>query len=125
MGSIHLHMLVVESESKDSWKWFLDCLGRAKSNILLNNMCEVQNRHLQDGRDLTKPLLSLYMQKIFKLIVRAAAKLKVEWKGSDFVLKKWELSGIPAPTCIASIWDQANNGIRLGIPSHNVFQFIG
>ncbi|GJZ26095.1 mutator type transposase [Tanacetum coccineum] len=74
--------------------------------------------------------------KIFKLIVRAAAKLKVEWNGSDlyqvtcpwgdqFVVnlservcscRKWELSGIPCTRAVASIWDQANNGIDTGIP---------
>ncbi|GJZ09139.1 mutator type transposase, partial [Tanacetum coccineum] len=66
----------------------------------------------------------------------AAAKLKVEWNGSDlyqvtcpwgdqFVVnlservcscRKWELSGIPCTHAVASIWDQANNGIDTGIP---------
>ncbi|GKD36098.1 hypothetical protein Tco_1251607 [Tanacetum coccineum] len=83
--------------SEDEW------LGRAKSNILLNNLCEVLNRQLLDGRD--KPIITCleyireYLMKrivnvqkvqdkcdgpltpstakIFKLIVRAAAKLKV------------------------------------------------
>ncbi|GKA36206.1 mutator type transposase, partial [Tanacetum coccineum] len=135
---------------------------RAKSNILLNNLCEVLNRQLLDGRD--KPIITCleyireYLMKrivnvqkvqdkcdgpltpstakIFKLIVRAAAKLKVEWNGSDlyqvtcpwgdqFVVnlservcscRKWELSGIPCTHAVASIWDQANNGIDTGIP---------
>ncbi|GJY14851.1 hypothetical protein Tco_0385273 [Tanacetum coccineum] len=43
--------------------------------------------------------------KIFKLIVRAAQ-----------VERKWELSGIPCTHAVASIWDQANNGIDTGIP---------
>ncbi|GKE76405.1 mutator type transposase [Tanacetum coccineum] len=138
---------VVESESKDSW------------NILLNNLCEVLNRQLLDGRD--KPIITCleyireYLMKrivnvqkvqdkcdgpltpstakIFKLIVRAAAKLK---NGSDlyqvtcpwsdqFVVnlservcscRKWELSGIPCTHAVASIWGQANNGIDTGIP---------
>ncbi|GKB31068.1 mutator type transposase [Tanacetum coccineum] len=136
--------------------------ARAKSNILLNNLCEVLNRQLLDGRD--KPIITCleyireYLMKrivnvqkvqdkcdgpltpstakIFKLIVRAAAKLKVEWNGSDlyqvtcpwgdqFVVnlservcscRKWELSGIPCTHAVASIWDQANNGIDTGIP---------
>ncbi|GKG19361.1 mutator type transposase, partial [Tanacetum coccineum] len=29
---------------------------------------------------------------------------------------KWELSGIPCTHAVASIWDQANNGIDTGIP---------
>ncbi|GKA77699.1 mutator type transposase [Tanacetum coccineum] len=60
----------------------------------------------------------------------------VEWNGSDlyqvtcpwgdqFVVnlservcscRKWELSGIPCTHAVASIWDQANNGIDTGIP---------
>ncbi|GKD98038.1 hypothetical protein Tco_1381935 [Tanacetum coccineum] len=36
--------------SEDEW------LGRAKSNILLNNLCEVLNRQLLDGRD--KPIIT-------------------------------------------------------------------
>ncbi|GKD41860.1 mutator type transposase, partial [Tanacetum coccineum] len=75
--------------------------------------------------------------KIFKLIVRAAAKLKVEWNGSDlyqvtcpwgdqFVVnlservcscRKWELSGIPCTHAVASIMGfRTNNGIDTGIP---------
>ncbi|GJY97936.1 mutator type transposase [Tanacetum coccineum] len=244
-GIYPLAYVVVESESKDSWKWFLDCLvvipaiaetfpsvehrcclkhiydnmklswrgklykellwkcamattiqkfdkrieemknhnieayewlrkippqhwarshftGRAKSNILLNNLCEVLNRQLLDGRD--KPIITCleyireYLMKrivnvqkvqdkcdgpltpstakIFKLIVRAAAKLKVEWNGSDlyqvtcpwgdqFVVnmtksvyscRKWELSGIPCTHAVAAIWDMASNGTDTGIP---------
>ncbi|GKE88142.1 mutator type transposase, partial [Tanacetum coccineum] len=63
-------------------------------------------------------------------------KVEVEWNGSDlyqvtcpwgdqFVVnlservcscRKWELSGIPCTHAVASIWDQANNGIDTGIP---------
>nr|GEY60301.1 hypothetical protein [Tanacetum cinerariifolium] len=108
-GIYPLAYAVVESESKDSWKWFLDCLGRAKSNILLNNMCEVLNRQLVCGKDkhiitcleyireyLMKRIvivqklqdkcdgpLTPNTAKIFKLIERAAAKFKVDWNGSD------------------------------------------
>nr|GEV40252.1 hypothetical protein [Tanacetum cinerariifolium] len=84
-------------------------LGKAKSNILLNNMCEVLNRKLVDRKD--KPIITSleyirgYLMKrivivqklqdkcdgpltpnaakIFKLIERTAAKLKVDWNGSD------------------------------------------
>ncbi|GKF32396.1 hypothetical protein Tco_0102194, partial [Tanacetum coccineum] len=82
---------------------------RAKRNILLNNMCEVLNGQLVDGRD--KPIITCleyireYLMKrivnvqkvqdkcngpltpnaakIFKVIEKAAAKLKVDWNGSD------------------------------------------
>nr|GEW87267.1 hypothetical protein [Tanacetum cinerariifolium] len=136
--------------------------GREKRNILLNNMCEVLNRQLVDGRD--KPIITcleyirgylmkriLIIQKlqdkcdgpltpnavkIFKRIERAAAKLKVDWNGSDLYqvtcpwgdqfmanmservcsCRKWELSGIPYAHAVAAIWDEANNGTDTGIP---------
>ncbi|GJV40799.1 hypothetical protein Tco_1419239 [Tanacetum coccineum] len=56
-------------------------LGRAKSNILLNNICEVLNRQLvQDKCD---GPLTPNVAKVFKLIEKAATKLKVDWNGSD------------------------------------------
>nr|GEW94986.1 hypothetical protein [Tanacetum cinerariifolium] len=107
---------------------------KAKSNILLKNMCEVLNRQLVDGRD--KPIITCleyireYLMKrivivqklhdkcdgsltpnavkIFKLIERAAAKLKVDWNGSD-------LYQVTCPW-VAAIWDQANNGTDTRIP---------
>ncbi|GJV12595.1 mutator type transposase [Tanacetum coccineum] len=46
---------IVEAESKASWFWFLNLLGedlgRAKCDLLLNNICEVFNRQLVDGKD--------------------------------------------------------------------------
>ncbi|GJS89289.1 mutator type transposase [Tanacetum coccineum] len=159
-GIYPLAYVVVESESKDSWKWFLDCLGddlelfrnsnftfisdrqkfdkrmeemknhnieayewlrkippqhwarshfsgKAKSNILLNNTCEVLNRQLVDGKD--KPIITCLecireylmkrivnvqkvqdkcdgpltpnVAKIFKLIEKAIAKLSSVGRG--------------------------------------------
>nr|GEU79745.1 transposase, mutator type [Tanacetum cinerariifolium] len=62
-------------------------VGRAKSNIMLNNMCEVLNRQLVDGRD--KPIITCleyireYLIKRIVNVQKAAAKLKVDWNGSD------------------------------------------
>ncbi|GKA97170.1 hypothetical protein Tco_0825064 [Tanacetum coccineum] len=46
---------IVEAESKASWCWFLNLLGedlgRAKCDLFFNNICEVFNRQLVDGRD--------------------------------------------------------------------------
>nr|GEW81959.1 hypothetical protein [Tanacetum cinerariifolium] len=113
----------VESKNKDSWKWFLEYLGDdldlfknsnftfisdrqkegQKSNILLNNMCEVLNRQLVDGMDnpiitcleyireyLMKRIMNVQKvqdkcdgplipnaAKVFKFIVTAAEKLEV------------------------------------------------
>ncbi|GJW48907.1 photosystem I assembly protein Ycf4, chloroplast [Tanacetum coccineum] len=108
--------------------------GRAKSNILLNNLCEVQIIQLLDGRD--KPIITCLEYIREYLMKRIVNVRKVEWNGSDlyqvtcpwgdqFVVnlservcssRKWELSGIPCTHAVASIWDQANNGIDTGIP---------
>ncbi|GJT57276.1 mutator type transposase [Tanacetum coccineum] len=110
--------------------------GRAKSNILLNNMCEVLNRQLVDGRD--KPIITCleyireYLMKrivnvqkvqdkcdgpltpnaakIFKLVEKAAAKLKVDWNGSDL----YQEIGVEWDTL--HTWDMASNGTDTGIP---------
>lgn len=82
-----------------------DIAGRAKCDVLLNNMCEVFNRQLVDGRD--KPIITCleyireylmkrivnvqkvisktdgpltpHAAKIFKTIVKAAGQLKVRY----------------------------------------------
>ncbi|GJS93159.1 phosphoenolpyruvate carboxylase gene [Tanacetum coccineum] len=148
---------IVDGETKESWKWFLDCLGddldlfrnsnftfiidkqkhfdrhmetlkeqnkeaydwlrlippqhwaRAHIEILLNNMCEVLNRQLVDGRD--KPIITCleflkeYLMKrivnvqlvirkcnrpltpnaerLFKVILMDAAQIKVDWNGGN------------------------------------------
>ncbi|GKC24368.1 hypothetical protein Tco_1026518, partial [Tanacetum coccineum] len=79
------------------------CLGRAHCDLLLNNMYEVLNRQLVDGRD--KPIITClefireYIMKrivtksdgpltpnatkVFKTIVKHARQIKIEWNGGD------------------------------------------
>ncbi|GJR56757.1 mutator type transposase [Tanacetum coccineum] len=185
-GIYPLAYAVVESESKDSWKWFLDCLGddlelfrnsnftfisdRQKGVIpaIAENFPNAEHRfclkhiydnmklswrgkfykemlwkcatastiqkQLLDGRD--KPIITCLEYIREYLMKRIVNVQKVEWNGSDlyqvtcpwgdqFVVnlservcscRKWELSGIPCTHAVASIWDQANNGIDTGIP---------
>jgi hypothetical protein len=42
MSFIHFAFAVVESENKDSWKWFLSCIRRYVTN---RNLCIISNRH--------------------------------------------------------------------------------
>ncbi|GJT78026.1 mutator type transposase [Tanacetum coccineum] len=119
--------------------------GRAKSNILLNNMSEVLNRQLVDGRDkpiitcleyimllksssLLKRLLQSRNECHFNLWLMANGsdlyQVSCPW-GDQFVVnmtervcscRKWELSGIPCTHAVAAIWDMASNGTDTGIP---------
>ncbi|GJT34977.1 hypothetical protein Tco_0925396 [Tanacetum coccineum] len=66
--------------------------GRAKSNILLNNLCEVLNRQLLDGRD----------KSYYHLL-------------NGMLLEIGSLSGILTMQ-LPSIWDQQIFGIDTGIP---------
>ncbi|GJW61278.1 mutator type transposase [Tanacetum coccineum] len=74
--------------------------GREKSNILLNNLCEVE----WNGSDLYQVTCPWGDQFVVNLSERVCS------------CRKWELSGIPCTHAVASIWDQANNGIDTGIP---------
>nr|GEY50024.1 crooked neck-like protein 1 [Tanacetum cinerariifolium] len=107
-------------------------LGRAKSDLLLNNICEVFNGKIVGGRD--KPVISLleftreYCMKrimnvqgvidkctgpftptatrIMESIKKEAYLMKVQWNGAN---KKWELTGIPCKHAIAGCWNMALN----------------
>ncbi|GJR08274.1 mutator type transposase [Tanacetum coccineum] len=108
-GIYPLAYAVVESESKDSWKWFLDCLGDDLELFRNSNFTFISDRQkaLLDGRD--KPIITC-LEYIREYLMKRIVNVQ---KVQD---KKWELSGIPCTHAVASIWDQANNGIDTGIP---------
>ncbi|GJU94352.1 hypothetical protein Tco_1319108 [Tanacetum coccineum] len=108
-------------------------------DVLLNNMREVLNRQLLNGRD--KPIITClefireYLMKrivivqgvirksigpptpsatkVFNVIKREAAQYKVVWNGGDL---KWEITGMPCKHAMASIWNMTSNGLEPGIP---------
>ncbi|GJY24777.1 mutator type transposase [Tanacetum coccineum] len=108
--------------------------GRPHCDVLLNNMCEVLNRQLLDGRD--KPIITClefirqYLMKrivivqqlisksngpltpnatkIFNNIKKEAAQITVLWNGGDL----YQATG----PHVACIWDMASNGQEPGIP---------
>ncbi|GJW26097.1 hypothetical protein Tco_0039908 [Tanacetum coccineum] len=110
--------------------------GRPHCDVLLNNMCEVLNRQLLDGRD--KPIITClefirqYLMKrivavqkvinksngpltptavkIFNNIKKEAAQITVLWN-------EGELYQATGPN-VACIWDMATNGQEPGIPEH-------
>ncbi|GJY92976.1 heat stress transcription factor B-4-like protein [Tanacetum coccineum] len=106
--------------------------GRAKSNLLLNNICEVFNGKIVRGRD--KPVITLleYIMeycmkrimnvqgvidkctipltptatKIMESIKKEAHLMKVQWNGAN---KKWELTGISYKHVVAACWNMVLN----------------
>ncbi|GJY48203.1 heat stress transcription factor B-4-like protein [Tanacetum coccineum] len=106
--------------------------SRAKSDLLLNNICEVFNGKIVEGRD--KPVITLleyikeYCMKrvvnvqgvidkcngpltptatrIIKSIKQEAHLMKVQWNGAN---KKWELTGIPCKHVVVACWNMALN----------------
>ncbi|XP_071700600.1 uncharacterized protein [Rutidosis leptorrhynchoides] len=99
--------------------------GRAKSDILLNNICEVYNRWLVDARD--KPVITMleyvreYLMKqivkvknvigktdgpltpsatkVFELIKKEASKYKVLWNGST----KYQVNDAHGDQCVVDV----------------------
>ncbi|XP_022040793.1 uncharacterized protein LOC110943349 [Helianthus annuus] len=113
--------------------------GRAKCDMLLNNICEVFNRQIIGARD--KPIITClefireYMTKrivnvkklqakcmgpltphateVYDEIKKQAAEMSVLMVDSD---KKWDLTGMPCKHAVAAIWDMSRNSIDAGIP---------
>ncbi|GKC29702.1 hypothetical protein Tco_1036996 [Tanacetum coccineum] len=83
-------------------KPIITCLEYIRE-YLMKRIVNVQN--VQDKCD---GPLTPNAAKIFKLIVKAAAELKVDWNGSD-------LYQVSCPW-VAAIWDMASNGTNTGIP---------
>ncbi|GJS87545.1 mutator type transposase [Tanacetum coccineum] len=61
------------------------------------------------------PCMAYYYKKPNLELENGLVELVVD-KDVYEMLMKWELSGIPCTHAVASIWDQANNGIDTGIP---------
>ncbi|GJV89777.1 mutator type transposase [Tanacetum coccineum] len=97
--------------------------GRAKCDLLINNICEVINRQLVDGREY-----------LMKRIV--ATEYNVQWNGGflyqvirpykdQYVVnmdrrvcscRKWELTEIPCKHAVAAIYNMYENSAGVGIP---------
>nr|GEZ25771.1 hypothetical protein [Tanacetum cinerariifolium] len=115
---------------------------RAHCDVLLNNMCEVFNRQLVDGRD--KPIITCLefikeylMKRIvnvqnvisksdgpltpnatkgFNIIMKEGDQCVVNMRTRECSCRKWELTGIPCKHALAAIWDMAGNREETAIP---------
>ncbi|GJW09107.1 mutator type transposase [Tanacetum coccineum] len=110
--------------------------GRAKCDLLINNICEVFNRWLVDGRD--QPIITCleyireYLMKrivvLQKVIAKTVGPLTPSVKKMFDALKKrllstmfngmemWELTGIPCKHAVAAIYNMSENLVGVGIP---------
>ncbi|GJT66474.1 mutator type transposase [Tanacetum coccineum] len=92
-GIYPLAYVVVESESKDSWKWFLDCLGDDLELFKNSNFTFISDRQKVDwnGSDLYQVSCPWGDQFVVNMTERVCS------------CRKWELSGIPCIHAVAAI----------------------
>ncbi|KAI3733169.1 hypothetical protein L1987_64387 [Smallanthus sonchifolius] len=110
--------------------WKSHFSGRALSDVLLNNMCEVYNGKIVQGRD--KPIISVLeyireylmrriviVQKVIEksegpLTPNATKMLEAIKKDAAHNHVRWEITGMPCRNAVATIWFKATNGQRVG-----------
>ncbi|GKC36421.1 hypothetical protein Tco_1048805 [Tanacetum coccineum] len=102
--------------------------SRAKCDILLNNICEVFNRQLVDGR--YQPIITCleyireYLMKRIVVVQKVIAKTVRPVTPSVITLfedikkatKKWDLTGIPCKHDVAAIYNMSENSMGVAIP---------
>ncbi|KAL4587841.1 hypothetical protein LXL04_000715 [Taraxacum kok-saghyz] len=108
-------------------KYDVHISGRAISDMLLTNLCEVFNSKLVKGRD--KPIISClefireYLMKrvvnVMKVLRKSAGPLtptgnRLLEANSSLASQKWELTGIPCKHAIATLYKMAKYGEHMG-----------
>ncbi|XP_071727335.1 uncharacterized protein [Rutidosis leptorrhynchoides] len=138
--------------NKDCHKWLTDISphqwarshfsGRAVSDNVLSNMCEIFNRWLLDARD--KPIITAleYIRENFEKIKEEASKCSILWNGGqqyqvsglhgdqcvvdmglrECACRKWELTGMPCKYAVACLNNMAFNNGQVGVPEEWVHQ---
>ncbi|XP_076944060.1 uncharacterized protein LOC143614532 [Bidens hawaiensis] len=101
--------------------------GLAISNVMINNMCEVYNGKIVEGRD--RPIISA-LEYVREYLMRRI----VTWNGGDLYevsgkptdprvvnlamgtcsCKDWKITGMPCRHVVAAFWFVAANGGRVG-----------
>ncbi|GJW21946.1 hypothetical protein Tco_0032568 [Tanacetum coccineum] len=129
-GGVYKEMLWNAAKATSEGE-FKKKMGRAKCDLLINNICEVFNRQLVDGRD--QPIITCleyireYLMK--KIVVVQKVIAKTVGPLTPFVTKmfdaikkatelqwKWELTGIPCKHVVAAIYNMSENLMGVGIP---------
>ncbi|GJR59125.1 mutator type transposase [Tanacetum coccineum] len=94
-GGVYKEMLWNAAKATSEGE-FKKKMGRAKCDLLINNICEVFNRQLVDGRD--QPIITCleYIR--------------------EYLMKKIVLTGIPCKYVVAAIYNMSENSVGVGIP---------
>ncbi|XP_071729079.1 uncharacterized protein [Rutidosis leptorrhynchoides] len=98
--------------------------GRAKSDVLLNNMCEVLNRWLVDARDkliiTCLEYVRVYLTKRIVNVINHIAKSEgyLTPANKACACRRWEPTGIPCKHAVACLHDMGINDERVGPPEH-------
>nr|GEW94732.1 hypothetical protein [Tanacetum cinerariifolium] len=88
-------------------------LGRAKYDLLINNICEIVVVHKVIAK--TVGPLAPFMTKMFDGIKKGYwVQCSLEWR-------KWELTGIPCKHVVAAIYNMSKNLVGVGIPEQWVY----
>ncbi|GJU69214.1 hypothetical protein Tco_1255473 [Tanacetum coccineum] len=129
--------------NKEAFEWLakIPAHSRAKSDILLNNLCECFNGKILDARDapiitaleyimeyLMRKMVNVIVvinktngpltpgaTKLLKVVVDKANKYTVGFNGGKS-MRMWELTGIPCAHAIATNYNMALNRFQVGIP---------
>ncbi|KAJ9538584.1 hypothetical protein OSB04_031317 [Centaurea solstitialis] len=134
-------MDALKAINKDAHKWLNEIpyhhwsrahfTCRAHCDVLFNNMCEVFNRQLVNGRD--KPIILAleyirgYLMRRIVNVQKAISKCHgpltpaatmLLSKVKEEASQKWEVCGIPCRHVVAAIWNMALNGENVGLREH-------
>ncbi|GJZ15993.1 mutator type transposase [Tanacetum coccineum] len=128
-GEFKKKMGELKSFNSDAYDWLLKIpleqwskayfSGRAKCDLLINNICEVFNRQLVDGRD--QPIITCleyireYLMKRIMVVQKVIAKT-VRPLTPSVTKMKWELTGIPCKHAMDAIYNMSENSVGVGIP---------
>nr|GEY86759.1 transposase, mutator type [Tanacetum cinerariifolium] len=140
-GIYPLTYAIVESENKDSWKWFLECVGDDLHLFRNSNFTFISDRQhgiipaIAESFPSTK--YKFFLKHIYdNMKLSWRGQMKIDWNGGDLYqattscgdqcvvnmrtkecsCRKWELTGIPCKHALAAIWDMAGNGEETAIP---------
>ncbi|GJV85982.1 hypothetical protein Tco_1525880 [Tanacetum coccineum] len=132
-GEFKKKMGELNSFNSDAYDWLMKIpleqwsrahfSDRAKCDLLINNICEVFNRQLVDGRD--QPIITCleyireYLMKRIVVVQKVIAKT-IGPLTPSMTKMKWELTGIPCKHDVAAIYNMFENSAGVVVESRTV-----